>query len=131
MLSDMGIKEYIQKGLLRIDPMNQIGPASVDLHIGDRLYRSDSQAHYLYDREAAKAAKAGHSVKWYKGWKSLIYYYLLMNTSNDLVKECMTKVAIGSLNRMLYIMLRRLRQYRLERASVFGLRQGAAQQEMG
>lgn len=51
MLSDAGIKDYICKGLLKVEPQGKIGPASIDLHIGGELYRSNTEAHYTFERD--------------------------------------------------------------------------------
>lgn len=60
MLSDRGINEYMEKGLLRVSPMSQIGPASIDLHIGDQLYRSDEQARIKHAQEVDALARQGN-----------------------------------------------------------------------
>jgi deoxycytidine triphosphate deaminase len=57
MLSDRGIRHYLDKGLLKVDPEYHIGPASIDLHIGSRLYRSNPQAHLRYQKKFDKLAK--------------------------------------------------------------------------
>ncbi len=56
MLSDMGIRDYLQRGLLGVEPLGNMGPASVDLHIGDRLYRSDPQAWLSHQEEVGRLA---------------------------------------------------------------------------
>ncbi len=56
MLSDNGIKDYLQKGLLGVEPLGNIGPASIDLHMGDRLYRSDPQAWLSHQEEVGRLA---------------------------------------------------------------------------
>ncbi len=56
MLSDNGIRDYLQKGLLGVEPLGNMGPASIDLHIGDRLYRSDPQAWLSHQKEVDKLA---------------------------------------------------------------------------
>jgi len=57
MLSDKGIRCYLDEGLLKVNPECHIGPASIDLHIGSRLYRSNPQAHRLYQEKFDKLAK--------------------------------------------------------------------------
>jgi len=39
-LSDVDLKEYLKKGLIKIEPLedSQIGPASIDLTLGDEWY---------------------------------------------------------------------------------------------
>ncbi|MBI4177753.1 MAG: hypothetical protein HY516_05340 [Candidatus Aenigmarchaeota archaeon] len=59
MLSDKGIRDYLQKGLLSVEPLGNIGPASIDLHIGDTLHRSDPQAWLLHQQEVDKLAGRG------------------------------------------------------------------------
>ncbi|MBI2547251.1 MAG: hypothetical protein HYW23_02285 [Candidatus Aenigmarchaeota archaeon] len=54
MLSDSSIKDYIGRGLLKVGPSPQIGPASIDLHIGNQLFRSNAQAHFLHNQEVDK-----------------------------------------------------------------------------
>jgi len=66
MLSDKGIKDYISRGMLKVDPLGQIGPASIDLHIGDCLYRSDAEAHRLYQEEIDRLAKRETFAKFLK-----------------------------------------------------------------
>ncbi len=56
MLSDKGIRDYLQKGLLDVEPLGNIGPASIDLHIGNRLYRYDPQAWLAHQQEVDKLA---------------------------------------------------------------------------
>ncbi|MBI1972085.1 MAG: hypothetical protein HYS53_02180 [Candidatus Aenigmarchaeota archaeon] len=63
MLSDMGIRDYLQRGLLGVEPLGKIGPASIDLRIGDRLYRSDSQAWLSHQQEVDKLAHRGTARK--------------------------------------------------------------------
>lgn len=59
MLSDRSIKDYISRGLLKVTPTPKIGPASIDLHIGNQLYRSNPQAHLSYQEEVEKLDKQG------------------------------------------------------------------------
>jgi len=59
MLSDRGIRDYVSRGLLSVDPLGNIGPCSIDLHIGDRLYRSNPQAWIAHQRDVQKLAEKG------------------------------------------------------------------------
>lgn len=59
MLSDKGIRDYLSKGLLSVEPLGNIGPCSIDLHIGSRLYRSSPQAWMAHDRDVQKLAEKG------------------------------------------------------------------------
>lgn len=59
MLSDRGIMDYISRGLLGVEPVGKIGPASMDLCIGDNLYRSEPLAWLSYEKEIEKLAKKG------------------------------------------------------------------------